>query len=77
MTSSFDSVSGGNLTLQALRQVLRQESTTTSSVAPTQEVFAQNALADQAHQVELQTAASDDSAGSTDSSRGHLVNISS
>jgi hypothetical protein len=75
MTSSFDSVSGGNLTLQALRQVL--QGATTYSGVPAQEAAAQSALANQVTQVELQTAASGDSAGSTDSGRGHLVNISS
>ena len=75
-TSSFDSVSSGNLTLQALRQTLRQEAFTYSGIPQAQAVV-QSALADQGPKVELQTSTPDESAAGNDPHRGHLVNISS
>jgi hypothetical protein len=72
---SLDSVSNGNLPLEALRQTSRQETVAYSAV-PQQQII-QAAIAPTPQKIEVETSGGGKSGGSTDPNRGQLVNITS
>lgn len=72
---SLDSVSSGNLPLEALRQSSRQETVAYSAV-PQQQVI-QAAAVPTPQKIEVETSDGGKSGGSTDPNRGHLVNVTS